>query len=343
MTSRLKKGMIGGLVTILAITFCVKVQHRLDTLRNRNVDEELQYLPNEKLLNHFTVGMGSVIADVLWVRCINYTATHFRGDGRYLWLNHMCNMITRLDPHFVAAYRYGGMFLASVKADDDASIRLLQQGMRNNPYAWELPYEIAMTWLLNRGTWPNARTEAARYLGMAVATGRAPHRLAELAAAIQQTQNLDDVERAMWESNLDSDDKFMRDLATRKLIELELRLTCRNFNKAADTYRTQHGTPPKQLDDLVQAGLLSTIPQDPLGGTFFIDAGGTVQSSTLIQEAVQQARNTLANLLEKYKKNNGSWPSSLQQLMVIGVKPDLLNHPVAGQTWKYNPATGTIE
>ena len=343
MPSRAKTWIAGLLATVVALSFCVAAQHRLDVLRTKNIGDELQYLPNDKLLNHFTVGMGSIIADVLWVRCINYTSEHFRGDGRYLWLNHMCDMITRLDPHFVAAYRYGGMFLAAVKADDDASIKLLERGMRENPYAWELPYEIAMTWLINRGTWPNARTEAARYLAMAVATGRAPQGLAELAAGIQQSENLDDVERSMWESTLKSGDKFMRELALRKLTELELRLACRNLNKAVETYRNQAGRPPQHLDDLVRAGMVSVLPQDPLGGTFLIDAEGKVQSTTLLQAAVDKARSAIANALDAYYKTNGSWPTSLQSLADKNLKRDILKHPVAGKDWKYDPATGSIE
>lgn len=343
MPSRAKTWIAGLLATVIALTFCFVAQHRMDALRIKNVGEELQYLPNEKLLNHFTIGMGSIIADVLWVRCINYTAEHFRGDGRYLWLNHMCDIITRLDPHFVAVYRYGGMFLAAVKADDDASIRLLERGMRENPYAWELPYEIAMTWLLNRGTWPNARTEAARYLAMAVATGRAPQGLSELAAGIQQAENLDDVERSMWESTLKSGDKFMRDLALRKLTELELRLACRNLNNGVDTYKKQTGHLPQRLEDLVRAGVVSVLPQDPLGGTFLIDAEGKVQNTTLLQERVDKARSVIANALDAYYKANGSWPSSLQALAEKGLKGDVLKHPVAGSVWKYDPATGSIE
>ena len=45
-------------------------------------DEELLYLPNENLLNHFTAGLSSVVADLLWLRTIHYTVKEFHDVDR---------------------------------------------------------------------------------------------------------------------------------------------------------------------------------------------------------------------------------------------------------------------
>lgn len=341
--SRTVRWTAGCLVTVLMLAAASGVQQRVDTLRRDVFDEELLYLPSERLLTHFTGGMSSIVADVLWIQCVKYTARHFKGDRKFTWLNHMCNLITRLDPNFVAVYRYGGIFLAALKADDDASIDLLKRGFRANPYAWELPYEIAMTWLLNRGTWPNARVEAARYLAMAVETGCAPQYVIDIATGIQAAQDLDEMERAMWENTIKSGDKLMRDVAQRKLIELDLRLACKDLNAMAEAYRSRTGRSPKTLDDLVTAGLLQAVPVDPLGGRFFFDSAGKIQSSTVLDGQVDRLRNNIMAAIRAYKKQVGTLPPSLQATVDKGLMFAIPQHPYGERQWHYDPATGDVQ
>ena len=96
-----------GLVSVAA------VQRQIEKEHEDRFDEELLYLPNEKLLNHFTAGLSSVIADLLWIKTIKYTVQEFHNvERKYTWLEHMCQTVTRLDPHFSGAYEYSGMLLA---------------------------------------------------------------------------------------------------------------------------------------------------------------------------------------------------------------------------------------
>ena len=332
-----------ALVAVAAFGSMAAIQHRLDSMRSPQPDDELLYLPNEHLLEHFTGGMSGVVADLLWIRCLLYTGKHFRGDHDFTWLNHMCEMTTRLDPYFVDAHRYGGVFLAMLRADDDACIRLLQRGMVNNPDAWELPYEIAMTYLLNRPNQPDSPVQAARYLAMAIKTGKAPRHVLTLAESLQRGHNLVDVERDMWESMLRSDDALLRDLAERKLILVELRVACGNLDQAAGRYAAEHGAPPKNLNDLAAAGLITDLPQDPLGGSFFVDADGHVQNTSVLDEQVEKARTVLRGGIDAFRQKHGRWPASLEELETSGGMDGVPRHPYAGRTWQYDPAEGTVE
>jgi len=317
-------------------------QRQIDAVKHKDFYDELLYLPNEKLLDHFTAGMSSIVADFLWIRCIHYTSQHFKTDGKFTWLSHMCNVITRLDPYFVSVYRYGGIFLAALKADNDASIDLLKRGMVKNPDAWELPYEIAMTYLLNRADQPDSPIHAAKYLGMAVETGNAPAFVAEVAAGLQAAHNLTDIERAMWEKTRASGDPFLRDLAERKLIELDLRNVCSELNKAVAAYTARSNNPPAHLEDLVAAGLIDRIPTDPLRGTFFIDPQGGVQNTTILDSRAERARNTLRSAVDSYKKLQGHFPATLQELVTAKILRSIPTHPYAGRDWQYDATNGAI-
>ena len=332
-----------GLVTVvMAFAIIVGAQQRLDGLRTRAFDDELLYLPSEKILDHLTAGMDSLIADVLWIKCLHYTAKHFKGDGKFVWLNHMFNLITTLDPYFVAPYRYGGIFLATLKADDDASIKLLEKGMVRNPDAWVLPYEIAMTWLLNRRDRPESPLQAARYLALAVETGKAPPFVADLAQGLQAAHNLNDIERAMWENSRNAGDPLLRDLADRKLTELDIRETCAELDKAVAVHASRFGAPPKQLSDLVSGNTIRELPDDPLGGTYFLDAAGKVNNTTLLDGQASRDLSGLRNAIGLFKKDRGCWPATLEELVDAHVLGEVPPHPYAGHTWQYNPASGDV-
>jgi len=216
------KALLAALVLVL---FAASVLAQQGANRHRaDIDTELLYLPNEKLMTHFTGGMSSIIANLLWLRCVSYIAEEARGARNFEWLEQMLRTVVRLDPHFVDVYRYGGLFLAALKAEDDAGLALLHEGIKRNPHAWELPYECAMIYLLNRRDHPESRTRAARYLAMSAATGNAPPHVAEVAAKLYGDHDLLEIEFDMWARMAQSDDAFLRELAESKLRELQQRL-----------------------------------------------------------------------------------------------------------------------
>ena len=332
-----------SLVLVIGFSTTVAMQQRIDAVQQANVGENLLYLPNDKLMTHLTAGMDSVIADMLWLKCIQYTAEHYRGDQEYVWLQHMITMITRLDPYFVAAYRYGGIFLTMLKRDDDAGIEILKQGMVKNPFAWELPYEIAMTYLLNRPEQPDSPIQAAKFLGMAVATGRAPEFVTEVAYVLQTKHDLLDVERSMWENSLRTGDKFLKELAERKLVELDLRETCRQLDKAVAMYSQRHGRSPGSLKDLVSAGIIRGLPEDPLGGRFYIDVLGKVVNTTVLDERTTRLRGNIEKALKSFERRMGRFPETLQELIDDRGADVVPAHPYADRAWQYDPNTGRIE
>lgn len=318
-------------------------QLRLDKLRADAFDDELLYLPNEKLLNHFTGGMSSVIAGILWLQCIQYTSKHFKGDHKFTWLGHMTDTITRLDPYFVDVYRYGGIFLASLKADDDASLRLLERGFCHNPEAWELPYEAAMVYLLNRRDQPGSAELAARYLALSVATERAPHSVLEIVQGLQRKHNLVEIERQLWTDMLKtSKDEFRRDLAERKLKELTIRQNVAALTEVVEHVKRASGRPPKDLDELVTTGVIDRIPEDPLGGRYFIDAAGEVVNTTLLDASVERRLNVLRDQIKYFQAQQGRNPATLDEMVTLKFVPALPVHPYRDRTWQYDSTTGEV-
>lgn len=341
--ARLARAVAGLAVAALLLAGAGAALRKADDHARRDLDEQLLYLPNEKLLTHFTGGMSSIIANMLWLHCIQYTAKELHGARAFEWLRHMVYTVVRLDPNFVGAYRYGAVFLAMLKADDDAGIELLRQGIRENPWAWELPYELGMIWLLNRHTHPASEEIASHYFAMSVATGRAPDFVKELTLSLQEKHDLRDIERDMWLSLAHSEDGIMRDLAERRLIELTLRETAEALSEAVRIYRTHTGRAPESLQALVEQGLISHIPEDPLGGRFLMDDSGEVLNTTLLDARADRMRNQIRNALGVYQRRHGNWPESLEALAEAGFLFEAPEHPNPEREWRYDPASGELQ
>ncbi|GMV92644.1 MAG: hypothetical protein AMXMBFR82_24220 [Candidatus Hydrogenedentota bacterium] len=334
-----RKLAIAALALAIGIPCVAISQHRIDAMREETFDHELLYLPNERLLNSFTAGLSSVVADLLWLQCIQYTAEEFKGDFKFVWLDHMLRTITRLDPYFTDVYQRGGVLLAMLKHDDDASIELLKSGIPHNPTRWELPFEIGRTYILNR----KDNVNGARYLAMAAATGDPPPFVIEWAKNTQMRHNLYDVERGMWlDIAENSGDENMRETALRKLTEVSLREACDALTKIVEQYRAETGTVPGSIDELVAKGVLAEAPQDPLGGKFLILADGRVLSTTVLDSIKQERLQLLRGWIDKYQREQGHFPPSLDALVDAGITPGLPSHPFPGGQWEYDSATGDV-
>ncbi|MBI1320735.1 MAG: hypothetical protein GC168_17565 [Candidatus Hydrogenedens sp.] len=318
------------------------LQPRVDATRPPHDLNDYKYLPGEKLLTHFTAGLDTVIADLLWIQCCTYVGRQVKSGWDFTWLEQMVRTVTRLDPYFVDAYRYGAMFLASLKRQDDTSLELLHAGMIANPYAWELPYEAAMIYLLNRRDQPDSRAMAARYLAMAAETGHAPQFVIETAAAIQGQLNLNEVEVGMWQKLAEGDNALLRDLARQKLLEVRIRDNVRVLNDLIDRYRQEQGQPLARLDLLVDKGYIRAIPPDPMGGEYFLAEDGRAYNTTVLRSETDRARGNLSGAVRTYERKYGSLPPSLDALIHAGIMDGIPDHPWPGKQWGYNPVNGDV-
>ncbi len=332
-----------SIAALLCFAVAVMAQRTLDRNYFRNTGDELLYLPSERLLTHFTAGFDSVLADLLWIQCIQYVAKEAKGERGFTWLRHMLELVTRLDPYFVDAYRYGGIFLAALKADDRASLSLLERGMERNPDAWALPYEAAMVYLLNRRDWSQSRVLASHYLAMSAATGRAPAYVVDVAAKLQGQYDLIPIEEEMWATLAQQGQGFMREMAQQKLKEVEVRKACRILTSHVQRYRREAGKDPETLHDLVARGYLAALPSAPLPGEFIIDTNGEVKHTFLVEEQIREALEVLRNAIQTFHQTYGEYPKNLDELVRAKILQVIPPHPLAAKMWTYDPERGMVE
>ena len=241
--------------------------------------DDLMYLPDADYLRIASLGHRELLADLLWIRSIQVMGERTVSEAHGRWLYRALDIITTLDPTFVRAYEAGGLALTTVVVLPEESNQLMLKGMRHNPAEWKLPFYLGINYYFEFYD----DTNAAKYIAAASKLPGAPPGLvavaANLFASAKSPQQGVDLLAAAYQST--SDD------STRQLIEqrLKILLTERDLvllEEAVGRYKTLHGTRPVRLEDLVNAGLIPRVPEEPSGGRYLYDqTTGTVSSTEL--------------------------------------------------------------
>ncbi len=113
--------------------------------------EELLFFPSGTLLKPACLGFDTMVADLCWVRALQYYGLHRLTDHRYDGSQHLFTTITELDPQYQSAYLLGAVVLAQDVGDTPAAMQLLARGMRARPGDWQLPFEAGFVWYVVEG------------------------------------------------------------------------------------------------------------------------------------------------------------------------------------------------
>lgn len=104
-------------------------------------------LPRAAALRPLLLGFHPLVADLYWLRTIQYFGEHLQTDRQYPHLYALVDFVTGLDPHFVDAYRLGGLFLVITRQFPEG-ISIYEKGIAANPGWWELPYDLGRLYFL---------------------------------------------------------------------------------------------------------------------------------------------------------------------------------------------------
>ena len=101
---------------------------------------EVQYLPSGKGLNFISLGYSNALGTLLWFNTISYFGKHYKSDKDYRWLQHMCGLVSDLNPKEKAVYEFCSLMLAWELEKPDAAISILDKGIAANPEYWKFFY-----------------------------------------------------------------------------------------------------------------------------------------------------------------------------------------------------------
>jgi hypothetical protein len=239
--------------------------------------EDLMYLPQAEYLHVASLGYRELIADGLWLQTIQVMGERKVSETAGQWLYRAFDIITTLDPKFVRVYEAGGLALTTLVVLPEESNRLFLKGIEHNPEDWKLPFYLGINYYFE--LYDDAK--AAEYMAHASRLPGAPAGLvaiaANLFASAKSPQQAVDILATAYQSASDENAK--------KLLELRLKIMLAErdvviLEQAINRYKALQGRLPPRLEELVTAGLLQNLPQEPAGGSYVYDSTtGAVSSS----------------------------------------------------------------
>ena len=230
--------------------------------------EHLMYLPDAEYLQLASVGYQELVADVLWLQTIQVMGERKISNAAGRWLYRAFDIITTLAPNFVRVYEAGGLALTTLVVLPEESNRLLMKGAEHNPAEWRLPFYLGINYYFE--LYDDAK--AGEYMAQASRIPGAPPGLvpiaANLFASAKSPQQAVDILATAYRNTSDENAK--------KLLELRLKIMLAErdmvmLEQAINRYRAVQGRFPARLEDLVTAGLLHQLPQEPGGGHYVYD------------------------------------------------------------------------
>ena len=268
---------IAGSVLVCSIVSAALLTRAVDHMRPAAPLQEMLYVSSPKLLKRLCLGYDGLLADIYWTRTVQYFGgTHSRGGGTYKLLWPLLNITTQLDPHLIPAYEFGETFLVAKPpqgaGDPGKAIELARSGIQNNPDDWHLYYDLAFVYYDQK----DYRGAADAFLRGSQLPDTHPF-LKIMAAQMAQHGGELNTARMMWSATLQtSHDALIRANAAAHLRAIQVDEDITVLEQLVQKYRDKTGHFPTTFSDVVSAGLIKSIPLDPRGNPYSLEAGGVV-------------------------------------------------------------------
>lgn len=269
----------------LSLLLLTPLQNWLDQQPRPHVPlDETVYPPAGRALKGFNLGFNALLADWYWLRTIQYfggklseiqaqqadpTTLKLSEAGRWQLeaLPGLLEVVTELDPHYLAAYHFGAAFLPDLHYRE--AVALLEQGIRANPTEWRLHLDLGFLHWRQREF---AAAQAAYERGSEVAG--APGWLKVLAATMAAKGNdrvtAQEILRRLYEN---STDEYVRQLSHARAQALQAQTELEQLKQLLTSQREQTGVCAVSLAALVQWALRSGLRQE-LSAAMQIDEQG---------------------------------------------------------------------
>jgi hypothetical protein len=222
---------------------------------------------NSDTIKYLDLGLHNAAADLAWISTVQYYGNP--SYKKYNKLNDYLQLVTNLDPKFTYPYAFGTLILPS-QHEIDQAISLGQEGVNNNPDDWQIPYYLGTTFHIYKKDYQ----EAGKYFALAAATKDVPEGIRKVATAYGQTTSLRDQTQKIWEGiYLTTTDEAIKESAKNNILHYEVISLLEDSSKQ---YFQKNGSYPKELTELVTAGILKAIPSDPLGYTLKFGENGKI-------------------------------------------------------------------
>ncbi len=243
------------------------------------IEDDQVILRSSKLVKALSLEYAPLVADIYWTRVAQYFGNKHAGhdpDLRLLWP--LLDVSTTLDPSLMPAYHFGGTFLSDAPprgaGRPDLAVQLVERGIRANPNEWRLYYDLGFVYYFDAKDYPKA---AAAFLE----GSKNPDAfvwMKVMAAKIASEGESPETSLFLWQDIYNTTkDAAVKQNALTHLQLLRAVKDCKQIDALSDEYQRRVGRRPKNIGELVQAGLLHGVPVDALGYAYTLDEDGKAE------------------------------------------------------------------
>lgn len=259
-------------IIIVGIGVTVLLARRIDAHRPppdpAAIDESL-YL-NPATARRMSLGFNGLVADWYWMRSLQYVGRKIISVPEDVPIDSLSQLdlkllaplldtATTLDPHFLDPYEYAAVVLPAV--DVQQAIRIANKGIDANPTAWRLYHQLGYIY------WQQKNYQAASdvYRRGAQVPG-APPWMTAMTAKMAADGGSRTIAREIYaRMHDDSADEKVKDMARRRLIQLDSLDQRDGLRKLLTMYQSRMGQCPENWREVNQLLRAIRAPLDAAG------------------------------------------------------------------------------
>lgn len=260
------------LVVVAGMIGAVSLARWIDARRppvDPNIADESLYL-NGATARRMSLGFNGLAADWYWMRSLQYVgrkiinvpadvAIDNLGQLNMKLLAPLLDTATTLDPEFLDPYEYAAVVLPSI--DVQQAIRITRKGIDSNPTAWRLYHQLGYIY------WQQHDYQAAsETYGRGAQLPGAPVWMeamkARMAAEGGSRSTAREIYTRMYEQ---SGDEKVKDMAHRRLIQLDSRDERDALRKLLMAYQARAGKCPATWNEIEQVLRALRVPVNESG------------------------------------------------------------------------------
>jgi tetratricopeptide (TPR) repeat protein len=250
----------------------------LTTLRDSRPPEvRLGFFPPAPVVKALSADQYQFVSHLISLRCLFYFGTLVEEKGQVRDWNKLHRALytsTRLDPYNMDAYYFSQAVLPWDAGKPQEAIDLLEYGFAHRTWDWYLPFFLSFDYAFFMKDYG----KAGEYLTKAAELNPRAAWFATLAARYYYEGGRTALALAYLKELIPT----ARSEAIRKqlMIRAEALENILQLEEAIADFINRFQKAPKNLQELVDLGILNHIPEDPYGGTFYLDKEGKVRTTS---------------------------------------------------------------
>jgi len=257
------------IIVLLLVIVLVGLAYRIDVRKTpHELMGELMYFPSGYAVRALSMGFQAPLADLIWLRFIQYYGEHRMSDARFELMYHILDILTTLDPKFIYAYTLGGLMLTHDAERPDQAQQLLKKGMLMRPDDWRLPYMYAFINYVFINDYLTAKT----YFGISARKPNAPDMPKRWHAFVTYVK-LGDLKTALalWADFYnETKNPEEKQIAEIYIKSIKMKMDIEFLNNKVKEFVTEFGRPPMVLSELVASGLIDSVPDEPHEENYYL-------------------------------------------------------------------------